>query len=80
MDIARTAATPMTTTDRLVAFDTASRRANRSLIGFVRAYPDPLGVTYHISSNRSGTKNTPHAPIGPRCDRVIRRLAGRLPL
>src|ERR1700733_1708819 len=68
MDIARTAATRMTTIDllqRLVSFDTTSRNTNLPLIGFIRDYLDALGVAYRVSTDATGQKANLHAIIGP---------------
>jgi acetylornithine deacetylase len=68
MDIDRTAATRMTTTElleRLVSFDTTSRNSNLPLIGFIRDYLDGFGVPYRISTDTAGQKANIHAVIGP---------------
>jgi acetylornithine deacetylase len=68
MDIDRTAATRMTTTElleRLVSFDTTSRNSNLPLIGFIRDYLDGFGVSYRISTDTAGQKANIHAVIGP---------------
>jgi len=49
---------------RLVAFDTTSRNSNLSLIAFITAYLDDLGVPYRLSHDDSGTKANIHAIIG----------------
>src|ERR1700723_791294 len=68
MDLTRTAATRLTTTDlleRLVSFDTTSRNSNLALISFVRDYLDGFGVPYRVSTHPSGQKANFHATIGP---------------
>jgi acetylornithine deacetylase len=68
MDVAQTAASPMTTIElleRLVSFDTTSRNSNLALIGFVRGYLDSFGVTYRLSPDAASEKANLHAIIGP---------------
>ena len=69
MDIRPDTTTHMTTIElleRLVSFDTTSRRSNLELIGFVRDYLDRCGVFYRVSTDPSGEKANLHAIIGPR--------------
>ena len=51
--------------DRLVSFDTTSRRSNLELIGWVRSYLDAFGVSYRLSYDGAGQKANIHAIIGP---------------
>jgi acetylornithine deacetylase len=51
--------------ERLVAFDTTSRKSNLPLISFVRDYLDAHAVPYRLSFDETGEKANIHAMIGP---------------
>lgn len=54
--------------ERLVAFDTTSRRSNLELIDFVADHLDRLGVPVTLIHDETGEKANLYATLGPRCD------------
>lgn len=62
------ALSPRQMIDRLIAFDTTSRKSNLELIHFARDYLAGLGVTSHLVPNEDGSKANLYATIGPERD------------
>ena len=88
MDRPQTAAAGLTTTElleRLVSFDTTSRKSNLALICFVRGYLDGLGVPYRVSTDAAGRESQSarrHRPADSRragAQRPCRYRPGRWP-
>ncbi|MEZ5591750.1 MAG: acetylornithine deacetylase [Gammaproteobacteria bacterium] len=51
--------------EKLIAFDTVSRKSNLALIDYVRDYLDGFGVQSHLVSSDDGQKANLYATVGP---------------